>query len=266
MSIQSYSAEQIIYQALRDLGVVRSGQGAPADIIDDAFVALNEIIDTWLIDQLMVYAYLASIYTLNGTQQSYTIGPSGADFTAARPTEIQDANILLNNVSPVVRVPVQIINVDQWANIRVRQLQPAIPLMLYYDKGFSQTGYGTINLWPGPQASYQLEIFTWQQLTAFPDKTTAIKFPPAYANALRKTLAVSIAPMMVLYSKANLPAGLAIDKALPLLQRQATLATNLIRSYNAQTPILNLDPAFSSVNDQGGFNYLIGTASRGNNS
>lgn len=264
MAILSYSAEQLIYAALRDLSVIRTGQTAPADLVDDCFEALNQLIDTWLIDQLLVYAYLADIYTLNGTQQSYTIGPSGADFTAPRPTEIQDANIVLNTTSPVVRQPVQIINVDQWANIRVRQLQPAIPLMLYYDKGFSAAnGSGTINLWPGPQSSYELEIFTWQQLTAFPDKTTAIKFPPAYANAIRKNLAVSVAPLCMLYGKTSVNVSQPLA-ALGEVKDQARKALALIRSYNAQAPVLALDPAFNAVNDQGGFNYLIGTASRGN--
>lgn len=264
MAILSYSADQLIYAALRDLGVLRSGQGAPTDLVNDCFESLQQLIDTWLIDQLLVYAYLADIYTLNGTQQSYTIGPVGSDFTAPRPTEIQDANCILNTTSPVVRTPIQIINVDQWANIRVRQLQPAIPLMLYYDKGFSAAnGSGTINLWPGPQSSYQLEIFTWQQLTAFPDHTTVIKFPPAYANAIRKNLAVSVAPLCTLYGKTNQHVQQPLA-SLALIQEQARKALALIRSYNAQAPVLALDPAFTAVNDQGGFNYLIGTASRGN--
>jgi hypothetical protein len=259
MAILSYSADQLIYAALRDLGVIRSGQTAPQDVINDAFDALNQLIDTWLIDQLLVYAYLADIYTLNGTQQSYTIGPAGADFTAPRPTGIQDANIILNNSSPVVRQPVQLINVDQWADIRVQQLQPAIPLVLYYDQGFDAAdGFGTINLWPGPQSSYQLEIYTWQQLTAFPNHSTAIIFPPAYANAIRKNLAVMIAPMMTLYGKTNqFVQPLA---SLQLVQQQAKQALALIRSYNAKTPILNLDPAFDSVKNQGAWNYMTGTA------
>jgi hypothetical protein len=231
--------------------------------MNDAFEALNQLIDGWLIDQLMVYAFVADIYTLNGAQQSYTIGPSGADFTASRPTEIQDANIILNNSSPVVRQPVEIVNVDRWANIRVRQLQPAIPTILYYDRGFNTaSGYGTINLWPGPQSSYQLELFTWQQLTAFPDRTTVVKFPPAYAGAIRKNLAVSIAPMMTLYGKTNQHVQHPLA-SLALVQDQARKLLTVIRSYNAQTPILPLDSAFNSVNANGAFNYLIGTSGRG---
>lgn len=263
MAILSYSATQLISQALRDLGCIRSGQGAPSDVLNDCFESLNQLIDAWLIDQLLVYAFVADIYTLNGTQQSYTIGPSGADFTAPRPTEIQDANIILNTTSPNVRVPVQISNVDQWANIRVRNLQPAIPLELYYDKGFDTgDGHGTINLWPGPQASYQLEIFTWQQLTAFANLAAVVKFPPAYANALRKNLAVSVAPMMMLYGKTNQHVQQPLA-SLQLIQKQASQALSLIRSYNAPTPVLNLDPAFNAVNSGGGFNYMTGTSGRG---
>jgi len=264
MSIQSYSANELAYQALRDLGALRAGQGPSTEVLGDIFVAANQLIDSWLIDQLLVYAYVPNQYQLNGTNITYTIGPSGADFTAPRPTGIQDANIILNTTSPVVRQPVSIINVDQWASIRVQNLQPAIPLVLYYDANFNPTlGYGSINLWPGPQSSYILEIYTWQQLTAFADQTTPIKFPPAYAQALRKCLAVAIAPMMLLYGKENNIVGSAIDKALPLVQQQARLAMATLRSYNAKTPVLSLDPAFDAVTNRTGFNYMTGNAGRG---
>lgn len=264
MSIQSYSANELAYQALRDLGALRAGQGPSTEVLGDIFVAANQLIDSWLIDQLLVYAYVPNQYTLNGTSITYTIGPVGADFTAPRPTGIQDANIILNTTSPVVRQAVSIINVDQWASIRVQNLQPAIPLVLYYDANFNPTlGYGSINLWPGPQASYILEIYTWQQLTAFADQTTPIKFPPAYAQALRKCLAVAIAPMMLLYGKENGIIGSAIDKALPLVKEQARLAMAALRSYNAKTPVLSLDPAFDAVTNRTGFNYMTGNAGRG---
>jgi len=264
MAIQSYSANQLAYQAARDLCAIRAGQRLPPELLDDIFVAANQLIDQWLTDQLLVYAYVPNQYTLNGTQITYTIGPSGADFTAPRPTGIQDANIILNNTSPVVRQPVSIINVDQWASIRVQQLQPAIPLVLYYDANFNQAlGYGSINLWPGPTSSYILEIYTWQQLTAFPDKTTPINFPPAYANALRKCLAVSITPMMLLYGKENQIVGSAIKEAIPLVRDQARLAMAALRSYNAKTPVLGLDPAYDGVSNMDGFNWMTGNAGRG---
>ncbi len=259
MAILTYSCDQLAYQALRDLGCIRTGQGAPPDLLTDILVAANQLIDDWLIDNLMIYAFLADIYSLSGSSQSYTIGPSGADFTAPRPTDIQDANILLNTVSPVVRQPVKIINVDQWANIRVRNIQPAIPLVLYYDRGFDATlGYGTINLWPGPQANYQLEIFTPKQLTEFPDQTTAIRFPPAYANAIRKCLAVSIAPMMALYAKFNnhFTSPLA---TLPLIEKQANRAKAGLMASNTKMNVMNLDPAFSGMQSGSDWNYLLGT-------
>lgn len=259
MAILSYSCNDLAYQALRDLGCIRTAQGAPPDLLSDVFTAANQLIDDWLIDDLMVYAFVADIYTLNGSQQSYTIGPVGADFTAPRPTDIQDANCILNYVTPVVRQPIQIINVDQWANIRVRPIQPAIPLVLYYDRGFDEAlGYGTLNLWPGPQAAYQLELFTPKQLTAFPDQTTSIKFPPAYANAIRKCLAVSIAPMMMLYGKTNNHVSQPLV-SLALIQQQANKALANIKSYNQKMPVMNLDPAFTGMSEGKDFNYLLGT-------
>jgi hypothetical protein len=260
MAFLSYSADQLATNAARDLGVIRSGQPLPTDLLTDCFTVLNEMIDSFLIDDTLVYAYRSDIYPLVGLQQVYTIGPTGpVDFVAQRPTEIQEANVILNYVYPVVRQPIEIINVDQWAAIRVRDIQSAIPQKLYYDANFSPTqGYATINLWPGPISAYQLELFTWQQLTSFPDQTTAIYFPPAYAGFVRDAFALRIVPLMVLYQKTNQHVSSPFEITVPIIEKRMNLALKKIREYNAKTPILTLDPSFTT-NAGTDWNYALGT-------
>lgn len=257
MAILEYSAQDIINQAFRDLGVLRTGQGAPADIVDDAQISLNQLIDSWLIDNLMVYCIEAQIFDIVTSKNAYTIGPSAADFIAPRPLRIEEANIILTSPTPVVRIPISIITMDEWAGISYRDIQSNIPLYLYYDLGFNETvGYATINLWPQPQAGYQLEIFVWKQLQAFPDLDTPIRFPPAYAQALRKCLAVDIAPMCALYLKHNeqMPAG----KLLDLIMKQAQTAKSKIMTANIRPKMLGCDPAFDGTNYRGSFNWKTG--------
>lgn len=257
MAILSYSAQNIIYQAFRDLGVLRSGQTAPSDLVDDAFVSLNELIDSWLIEELMTYCIEAQIFPFAVSKNAYTIGPSGADFTADRPIRIEDANTIMNTVNPTVRIPISIITVDEWAAISVRDVPNAIPQYLYYDNGFNNTlGYGTINIWGMPQVGYELEIFVWKQLRAFPDLNTAILFPPAYALALRKNLAVSIAPMCGLYAKSN--DLVSPGQYLPLIQQQANQAKSKIMTANIRPRVLRSDPAFDGMGYRGGFNWKNG--------
>lgn len=252
--IQSFTSKQIITQALRDICELRPGMETSTDVYNECLVQLNLMLDSWLLDQLMVYAIQPDIYNLTGSG-TYTIGPSGADFTADRPTQIEDANIILNTFSPSVRRLNVLINQHEWAAIAVRDIQNCIPEALYYDNGFNTTsGYGTINLWPEPVSGYQLELFTRKQLQEFPDLTTALKFPPGYALALRKNLAVMIAPAMMIYFKVSAP-------MLDVVNGQAIKAKADIMSKNTPAQIWQCDPAFTSRNrgNNSGWDYSIGT-------
>jgi hypothetical protein len=235
-----------------------------ADILDDA----NMMLDQFQIDRLLVYTYPQTLFTLVGGQQTYLIGPgqSSPNFDAPRPDFIEVANILLTNVTPPVRTPLAVINVDRRADIPVDLIPFALPLTLYYDKGFNPTavtpGYGTIFLWPGPLVNYTLEVFCNQvPLQQFADVVTSYNFPPAYAHMLTMKLAVHIAPMMRIYAK--LPYQ-EYDKNLARLIVEADDAYLAIQQYNAPDSEVACDPAFLGNNNaRGAFNYMIGQNSTG---
>ncbi len=257
------------YQAARDLGCLRAGQTLSADILTDIQDAANQMLDGWLIEELLVPASPPQVFTLTAGLQIYQIGPGQAspNFNAERPTEIQDANIIVNTYSPVLRTPLECINVDQWANIAVVDIPNTIPTKLYYEKSFDITsGFSRMLIWGGALASYQLELYTWDQsvLRAFADLTTGYIYPPRYANLIRKSLAVEIAPLMTMYCKsarADHPMAPSMDM-LALVTKQATAARLSVESYNAPDPILTGDPSFRGKSRHGNWNYLLGTDGR----
>ncbi len=265
----SLTPNQLAYQALRDLSCLRAGQTASPDLLADIYAAANQMLDAWLIDELFVPSFKIATYTLTAGGQFYLIGPGAANTVIGgvqyygindnRPAQIERANVILNTTTPPVHTPIDLIGVDDWAAIRVPQIPLAIPLKLYYDRAFDQTtGLARIFLWPGPIYAYQLEMFTWQQLVAFASQSTSYNFPPAYARAIQKNLAVEIAPLCRLYAKygrVEKPDG----EALELVREQARDAKANLQSYNAPDPIMHCDPAFSSATRRkGSFNYAIG--------
>jgi hypothetical protein len=262
---------QLAYQALRDLGGLLPGQTTSPDVLNDIFTVANEMLDSWLLEKYLVYADTASAYTLTPGVQQYLIGPNNpgalppgaAWIQAARPTRIDDANVILNTVTPVVRLQVSLLNRDQWAAIAVQQLPDAIPLNLYYDGNFDNTfGYGTLNIWPGPLTNYQLELYTWQQLQQFQDLTTPLSFPPGYALMIRKNLAVHIAPMMKLYNKLGRVSWEISEATLTQVAAQAKEAKDAVVSYNAPQLVMSCDPAYLSKRGNA-WNYALGTLGRG---
>lgn len=267
---RSYTATQLGYKAQRHLGILRPGQSGSPDTNNDILSELNDMLDAWQLDRRKVFAIRADQYNLIGGVQFYFIGQGATGsvingvqygaFNTQRPTEIEDANLIINTAGaqPPVRKPIEIVTAQQWAAIAVQQIPFALPLKLWYDNNFTSggttfTGFGVISLWPGPLTAYQIELFTTQnigQLLTFADLMTAYSFPPGYADAITLSLAEKIAPMMQVYLKIK-------DPLTAEVKRQASAAREAIESYNAPSPMMMCDPAFRNAN-AGGFNYATG--------
>lgn len=275
-----YTAKQLIYRALRQIGYVRAGAGAgaelPADVLNDCFHSLNEMMEVWTLNNRRCFHTRIDQYTLTAGTQFYFIGPGATPgvfgdvpwgaFDTVWPTMLQQCNIILNNSAPPVRQPVDIVDFNEWSLIRVQQITSAIPLKIYYDASWSISGawktpnvpdppgIGKINLWPGPQQDYQLELFTPQQLQQFVDLTTTYYIPLAYASPIINNLALELIPSMAIYIEHRLTAI-----AEQRLQRMAAAGLYEIDALGTVVPDMIVDPAFTGTGDaRGAFNYLTG--------
>jgi hypothetical protein len=241
---------EIIYAAYRLIGVLaRPGRGYSASEQWDGIEALNTLIDAWGIDPLMVYSILPGVFNLVPGQQAYTIGidPSGAtvaNFAVARPVRIHKANILSQLASPqVARIPLEILDVDGWANVRVQATPSTIPQYLYddYDDPLSK-----LYLYPYPSAAAQLEIYAWKVLSLFATVADVVKVPPGYLRALKTNLAVELAP--------RYPERAVVS---PLLIQQARESLAVVKAHNAPTSIMTCE-GITSNNKKSTWNYITG--------
>jgi len=80
----------IISRALKDIGALEAGEVPTADAAQDAFDMLNDLVDQWSNEDMMVYNTTEIIFPLIAGQVQYTIGPTpstanfiGAVFTAS---------------------------------------------------------------------------------------------------------------------------------------------------------------------------------------
>lgn len=67
----------IISRALKDIGALESGETPPPAEAQDCLDMLNDMIDQWSNEQMMVYYKTEIIFTLTSGQTQYTIGPGG---------------------------------------------------------------------------------------------------------------------------------------------------------------------------------------------
>ena len=218
--------DQILYPALRLAGVLgAAGRGASPSQLADAFASLNRMMDSWTIQNLLIYTIRSDRYTLTPSQVSYTIGPVGADFTAPRPVEITQANIVLAG-SPAVHCPLKLIDDQEWASISVREIPTTLPLKLYNDGAYPNS---RLYFWPYPTAANDLELFTSSQLTRFAKQTDDVSFPPGYEDALVYNLAVRLSGQFGTVLRGDVAATAKEGKA-------------LVKSRNSAAPRLITEP------------------------
>ena len=241
---------QYATDALRLTGhMVMPGRYPEPEALQEVTGFLNQMLDSWNIMRNSIYSINDLTENLTAGQYQYTIGPGG-DINIPRPVWIQRANLIYATSPTIERLPIEIINVDQWSVIRLPDLQAAIPLQLYYDFGYSQstpTGLGVISLWPAPQANYQLELFVPSALPSTLGTSDTLFAPPGYARALTSNLTLDIMPMY----RENLA-----PEAEMRVAKTAKESRDWVNSRNAPAPITQIDPALTAGRSKS-FNWLV---------
>lgn len=86
----------IISRALKDIGALEAGEQPSADAAKDAFEMMNDLIDQWSNEDMMVFNITEIIFPVIAGQVQYTIGPdpSTANFIGASFTGSIAGNVL----------------------------------------------------------------------------------------------------------------------------------------------------------------------------
>jgi hypothetical protein len=219
------AVQDLISASLRLINVLGVGDSLDADTANNCLYALNDMLDGWNLESLMIYTITSSTWNLVAGKQTYQMGPTAVapDFPAPRPVKIQAAGILINGME----FPLDLLGDDEWEATALKSLVSSIPTALYNQGSYPNTA---LSLWPLPGAPYQLVLYTWQNIPAFATVNDQVSFPPGYAEALRYNLAVR----------------LAIEFQRPLSPAIADLATSSkakIKRNNEQPPLMSCDPA-----------------------
>lgn len=181
------TAQSVVTRAFRMLGQPGSGEAPTAQESADGLEVLNDMLDDWKNERLMVYAIQDESITLAATNATRTIGPTG-NLVTTRPVKIQSAYIEISNIS----IPVTVLeDPEDWAAIPDKTSTSTFPNRIYYRPEMPD---GKIYLYPVPNASSTLHVLTWTVLTEFASLATTVAFPPGYRKALATNLAVEWAP------------------------------------------------------------------------
>lgn len=258
------TALNIIEDAMQEIGTLAAGETASGEDAAFGLSRLNDLIDSWAAQNLFVWAkafvgggYLGAktpTYTLTPNHQPHTIGPAAStpDFVipsllSQRPVKVSNANIVLTGTTPQVEQPLNIRDHDWWSNQRVKSILATLPTDLYYEPDFPN---GSLYFWPIPQVAYRLDIELWSSLGQIPTLPTVISVPPGYREALKLTLAESLAA----------PFGAQLS---PMTVQRAMKARLVIQGPNSGAPrIVTNDYGIPNARKSGSrsdFNWLTGS-------
>jgi hypothetical protein len=78
----------IISRALKDIGALEAGEVPTADAAQDAFDLLNDMLDQWSNEDMMLYNWTEIVFPVVSNQTQYTIGPYGTVYATFTGTVI----------------------------------------------------------------------------------------------------------------------------------------------------------------------------------
>lgn len=179
------TALDIINGAAKLIGVQFKSEQLDTDEANDALVQLNDMLDSWSNDNLVIYADTDESFPLTGAA-SYTMGPSGA-FNTTRPMLINFVVIRVGGVDYTL----DLISQEQYAEIAIKSTQAQIPAYYTYDNAYP---LATLQFWMVPTAGSTLYISSNKPLANLSSLTASVALPPGWNRALKYNLAMEMAP------------------------------------------------------------------------
>jgi hypothetical protein len=175
------TVRELVTDAFSEAGILAQGESLSAEDGAYALRKLNRLIESWSADGILVYKKVQESLTVSASGS--TIGTSQTLNTEA-PIQIESAKITVSDID----YDVELINSKQYADI-ASKAQTGRPTKLYYE------GRGTgakIYLWPAPDQSYSLKLFSTKKIASFTGLSDSVTVPAGYERMIVSNLAVDL--------------------------------------------------------------------------
>ena len=182
------SAGEIINGSLRLIGALAEGEVPSAETSADALMAMNQMIDSWNTERLMIYNTIDQQFTWPSDQITQTLGPTG-DFVGLRPVALDDSTYY-RDASTGVSYGIKFINQQQYDGIAVKTVTSTYPQVMWINMENPDIA---MTIYPKPTRALEWHFISVQELAQPATLATELAFPPGYLRAFRYNLAREIA-------------------------------------------------------------------------
>ena len=180
------TANELISSSLRKLDIIASGETAAGSEADETLEMMNDILEQWSLEDLMVYYSTVISIPLTAGVNSYTLGPTGA-FVTTRPIELLGAMI---RTTDLLDIPIEIIAYENYQVVIQKATSGSYPSLIAYQPTYPD---GTIFLWQSPSSGLTLRLNVNAQFIAVADLATEVALPIGYKKALQDAISVELA-------------------------------------------------------------------------
>lgn len=167
------------------------GQLPSPDDVATGLLRLNDLVDSWKIEGLLVNTFSRVTFSLTGAS-TYAVG-AAAVVNIDRPSNASELTFALldSSVSPAVETPLANYTEDQYRSITIKTLTASYPLGFYYNP---TTPTGTLTPWPIATGSSLSGVLYAANPAGEFALTDVLALPQGYRRFYRDELAVELGP------------------------------------------------------------------------
>jgi hypothetical protein len=177
------TAQEYIEAAHTEIGVLVAGGSLTVADLAWGLSKLNRLLKSVSVIGVPLHLRVTDSFSLVSGTASYTIG-SGATINTARPIEIEQAYIRVDNVD----YPVHVRPMAEYHSIATKNVEDR-PRELYYDPTYPN---GTIYLYYTPSDTDTMYLVSKKPLTTYASAATEVVLPGEYEDAVVLRLAILI--------------------------------------------------------------------------
>lgn len=188
------SAEDLVTEALEQLGVLEEGESPSADQITSALRTLNMMIKSWSADYL-IFAQAELTVDLTASTADYFFGNSSGAYI---PQKILHATLI--NTSTDDELPLELVSRQEWDDLPDKTTE-GVPTTIYYKTGAVNQS-ANLKVWPVPSdTTYDIKLWVQYPLRDIDTSTDDLFFSQEWFLALSFGLAYYLSP------KYSIPVG-----------------------------------------------------------
>jgi len=182
------TAQDQINGALRLIGQLAEGEIASLETYQDSLTAMNQMIDSWSVERLAVYATQDQVFTWAPGVIHNTLGPTGT-FVGNRPVQLDDSTYFRDPTNGI-SFGIKIINQQQYDGIAVKTVTSTYPQVMWINMDFDHID---MYVYPVPTKALEWHFISVTELAQPALLSTSLLFPPGYMRAFKYNLACEIA-------------------------------------------------------------------------